>query len=446
MSGARSAIDIAAAVRSGRESAVAIARATLADIAARDPALNAFTRILEARALADAARVDAVVAAGGDPGPLAGVPFATKDLFDVAGEVTTAGSAIRADAPPAAEDAPIVATLAAAGAVLVGTTVMDEFAYGFATENAHHGRTLNPHDRERLAGGSSGGSAAAVAAGLVPLSLGSDTNGSIRVPASLCGIHGLRPTQGGAPGRHGSFPFVAAFDTVGPFTRTAAEMALVHDVLTGATADPAEGLRVGRLTGWFEANADPAMLAGVAAIGAALGGSSPVELPEAARCRAAAFLISACEAGNLHLPTLRTDALGYDPAVRDRLIAGALTPAAIYLQAQRFRAWARERMHDLFDRFDLLLAPAVVGPAPRIADGTILVDGKPVPARANLGLYTQPLTLLGVPVLAVPLRRPGALPLGIQLIAAPGREGLLMAVARRLEAEGVTGYSAPARA
>jgi aspartyl-tRNA(Asn)/glutamyl-tRNA(Gln) amidotransferase subunit A len=414
----------------------------LADIATRDPALNAFTRRLEPRALADAARVDAIVAGGGDPGPLAGVPFAAKDLFDIAGEPTTAGAKIRAGSRPATTDAALVAALAAAGAVLVGTTNMDEFAYGFATENAHFGRTLNPHDRERLAGGSSGGSAAAVAAGLVPLALGSDTNGSIRVPASLCGIHGLRPTQGGAPSRHGAFPFVASFDTVGPFTRSAAEIALVHSLFAGPQALP-DPLRVGRLTGWFEANADPAMLDGIAAIGAAFGGSAPAELPEAARCRAAAFLISAAEAGNLHLPSLRERPMDYDPAVRDRLLAGALTPAALYLQAQRFRSWARDAIHRLFDRFDLLLAPAVVGPAPRIADGTILVDGQPVPARANLGLYTQPLTLLGVPVLAVPLHRPGALPLAIQLVGAPGSEPMLIAAAERLEALGVTGYSPP---
>ncbi|MFD2782024.1 amidase family protein [Novosphingobium pokkalii] len=201
------ALEQAAAVRSGQVRAVDLAQAALARLAADRHV--AVTRLLPARALDEAARVDALVAQGRDPGPLAGVPYGVKDLFDVAGEVTTAGSAVRAGAAPASADAESVRRLAQAGAVLVATLNMDEFAYGFATINARHGTTRNPHDPARLAGGSSGGSAAVVAAGHLAFALGSDTNGSIRVPASLCGLYGLKPTHADLP-LDGTFPLPTA--------------------------------------------------------------------------------------------------------------------------------------------------------------------------------------------------------------------------------------------
>lgn len=229
----KSAREIAEVVRSGRTSAVQVVEQCLAALPApgADP-LVAITRLLPARALAEAAAVDAAIAAGKDPGPLAGVPYGVKDLFDVAGLPTTAGSSIYAEAPAALADAEAVARLRSAGAVLVATLNMDEFAYGFATINARHGTTRNPHDPSRLAGGSSGGSAAMVAAGLLAFSLGSDTNGSVRVPASLTGIYGLKPSHGDLP-LAGVFPFAESFDDVGPFTVTAADMALV-EVLSAA--------------------------------------------------------------------------------------------------------------------------------------------------------------------------------------------------------------------
>jgi hypothetical protein len=185
--------EIARAVRSGTASASAIVAETLARIASVDPELNAFTSVFGERAIARAKAVDADVASGRDPGPLAGVPFAAKNLFDVAGVVTRAGAKVTADDPPAAADAEAVAALERRGAILVGATNMDEFAYGFVTENAHDGPTHNPHDRTRIAGGSSGGSAAAVAAELVPLALASDTNGSIRVRSGRS--RGRQPTS-----------------------------------------------------------------------------------------------------------------------------------------------------------------------------------------------------------------------------------------------------------
>ncbi len=259
---------IAVAVRAGEISAIEIVKATLARIEARDPRLNCFTKVTAERALAEARTVDARRASGADPGPLAGVPFAVKNLFDLKGIVTIAGSKIDAARPPAVADATIVERLVAAGAIPVGALNMDEYAYGFTTENSHYGASRNPHDPRRITGGSSGGSAAAVAGGLVPLSLGSDTNGSIRVPASLCGIFGLKPTYGRLS-RAGARLFAASLDHVGPFARSVEDLAAAYDAMQGpdprdpvCTAGPPEpvsgelgrgvsGLRVAMLGGHF---------------------------------------------------------------------------------------------------------------------------------------------------------------------------------------------------
>ena len=187
-------VDTAAAVRAGRLNAVEVTQAALDRIEARNGAINAFTAVTAERALAAAAAVDTALRSGRNPGPLAGVPFAVKNLFDVKGIVRLAGSRIDAARPPAARDATLVARLESAGAILIGALNMDEYAFGFSTQNSHYGPTRNPHDPTRIAGGSSGGSAAAVAADMVPTALGSDTNGSIRVPAALCGVFGLKPT------------------------------------------------------------------------------------------------------------------------------------------------------------------------------------------------------------------------------------------------------------
>jgi AtzE family amidohydrolase len=231
-----SAAEAAAAVRAGRRSAKDVAEAALAGVAARDGALNCLTAVTAERARAEAVAVDAAVSAGRDPGPLAGVPVAVKNLFDVEGLATLAGSKIERDKSPAARDAFLLRRLRAAGAVLLGALNMDEYAYGFTTENHHYGPVRNPHDTGRIAGGSSGGSAAAVAAGLAPLALGSDTNGSIRVPASLCGVFGLKPTYGRLS-RGGAYLFAASFDHVGPFARDAADLALAYDAAQGADPD-----------------------------------------------------------------------------------------------------------------------------------------------------------------------------------------------------------------
>lgn len=449
---------IAAAVRDGRATATALAEASLARIAATDGAVNAFTDVTAERALATARALDARLAAGDATAralPLLGVPYAVKNLFDVEGLTTLAGSKIERDAPPAAADGPLVRRMDAAGAVLVGALNMDEYAYGFTTENSHEGPTRNPHDLTRVAGGSSGGSGAAIAAGQVPITLGSDTNGSIRVPSSLCGVFGLKPTYGRLP-RNGSYPFVASLDHLGPFGRSALDLALAYDAMQGHdAADPAcvrrpaeptaaalaagtQGLRIAVLGGYFHDNAGPDAQAAVAKVARALGSLATVELPEVARARAAAFVISNSEGASLHLPDLRTRAADFEPLSRDRFLAGALIPAAWLNQAQRVRRWFALRAAALFREVDVLIAPATPVVAPTIGTEWIEVGGRRLPCRPSLGLLTQPISCIGLPVCAVPVWgcHP-SLPIGVQLIAAPWREAQVLRVAHALEAAGV---------
>jgi len=405
----------------------AVARA-LEAIAARNGAVNAFTEVLERRARATAKRRRR--------GPLAGVPFAVKNLFDVKGLTTLAGSKINRDLPPAKRDAPLITRLEAAGAVLVGTLNMDEYAYGFSTENSHYGPTRNPHNLDHVAGGSSGGSGAAIAAGMVPLTLGSDTNGSIRVPASFCGVWGLKPTFGRLD-RTGAFPFVHSLDHVGPLADSVELLARAYDALQDgrpvARLRGLKGLRLARAAGYFEENAEPEVVERVKAACRMLGARQAVEIPEAERGRAAAFVITAAEGGQLHLPNLRTRAEDFEPLTVERLMAGALLPAAWYLQAQRVRQWYYRKVMALFERVDVILAPATPRPAQRIGQDTITVRGRPMLARPNAGLLTQPISCIGLPVICAPVGKVDGLPVGMQIIAAPGREDHCFRVARALE-------------
>jgi AtzE family amidohydrolase len=441
-------------VRGRRLSARDVVRAALARIGARDPGVNAFTDVLGERALADASRVDEAIAAGRDPGPLAGVPFAVKNLFDVEGVVTLAGSRINRERPPADRDAAAVARLRSAGAVLTGALNMDEYAFGFTTENTHYGPTRNPHDPGRVAGGSSGGSAAAVAAGMVPLSLGTDTNGSIRVPAALCGVFGLKPTYGRVS-RRGVTLFATSLDHVGPLARSVRDIALAFDVMHGPDPEdpvssrrPAEptlaslgqgvdGLRIAVADGHFDQGGEPETFAAVDAMARALGTSRRVTVPEGRRARAAAMVITACEAAALHLEDLRARPGDFDPLIRDRFLAGALLPGTYYVQAQRFRQWYRARVRELLREVDVLLAPTTPCVAPPIGCERIVLAGQEVLMRPALGLYTQPLSLIGLPILSVPVARPDRPPLGVQLIAAPYHEALILRVAAHLEHLGV---------
>ena len=445
------------AIAGGTVSAAEACEAAIARIEATDARIHAFTdRTLE-RARTEAA-VDTRRARGESLPPLAGLPYAVKNLFDIEGLTTLAGSKVNQGLPPAADDAVLVQRLRAAGAVLLGALNMDEYAYGFTTENTYYGATRNPHDTARIAGGSSGGSGAAIAAGQVPLTLGSDTNGSIRVPSSLCGVWGLKPTFGRLS-RRGSYPFVHSIDHLGPLADTVQTLALAYDALQWPDMhDPgclaqrvqpvvpslergATGLRVGVLGGYFDANASASARAAVVQAAQVLGAQDTVQWPDAALGRAAAFIISASEGGNLHLADLRTRAADFEPLSVDRFIAGALQPAHWYVQAQRFRRVYRARVNALFDHWDVLVCAATPVSATPIGTEWISVNGQRHPCRAAMGLLTQPISFAGCPVAVAPMWPDGTegMPLGVQLIAAPWREDLALRAAAALQAAGVAG-------
>jgi len=450
---------IADAVRHGAATATETVGAALDAIKPRNPKLNAFTAVTVERARKRAAAIDEDRAAGRPLGPLAGVPFAVKNLFDVKGLPTLAGSKINRERKPATRDATLIERLEAAGAVLVGALNMGEYAYDFTGENVHDGPSRNPHDVKRMTGGSSGGSGSAVAGGLVPIALGSDTNGSIRVPASLCGIFGLKPTYGRLS-RARSFPFVSSLDHVGPFARSVTDLALAYDAMQGPDPDDpvcddgppepasrslsrgADRLRIAVAGGYFQKAMSGEARAALERVAKALDVEDEIEIPEAARARAAAYVITAAEGAALHLERLRTRARDFDPAVRDRLIAGAMVPATLVNQAQRFRRWYQDRMFELFAGVDAILAPATPCTAPLIGQQTFVLDGVELPVRANLGIYTQPISFIGLPVVAVPVSlKP--LPIGVQIIAAPWREDVALRIAYDLERAGVVAAPVP---
>lgn len=422
----------------------------LETIARRNPVINAFTDVTADRARSRAARIDN----SNVRGPLAGVPFAVKNLFDVEGLPTRAGSKINRDRAPAQRDAILIRRLEQAGGVLVGALNMGEYAYDFTGENSHDGPSLNPHDIEHMTGGSSGGSGAAVAAGMVPLTLGSDTNGSIRVPSAFCGVFGLKPTFGRLS-RAGSFPFVSSLDHLGPIASSVGVLAAAYDAMQGEDEeDPAcaprasepvlanidagvDGLRIAIAGGHFATGGAPEAFEAVRLVAQALDSTRVVEIPEAARARAAAYLITASEGASLHLDRLKTRPADFDPAVRDRFIAASMMPAVWVQRAHRFRRWYCAQLAQLFNDVDIILAPSTPCRAPRLGQTTFVFGGVEIPLRANIGVYTQPISFAGLPVAAVPISVDDGLPLGVQVIAAPWREDLVLRVARHLERNGV---------
>jgi AtzE family amidohydrolase len=455
----QSAGEIVRAVTARQSSAVSVTEAALARIAQHDPVLNSFTDVTADRARDKARAVDAAVAGGRNAGPLAGVPFAVKNLFDVQGLPTRAGSKINRDLAPSPRDATLIERMEAAGAVLVGALNMGEYAYDFTGENSHDGPSRNPHDVTRMTGGSSGGSGGAVGGGLVPLALGSDTNGSIRVPSSFCGIFGLKPTYGRLS-RARSFPFVASFDHLGPFARSVGDLALAYDAMQGPDPDDAActtraaepvaallardigGLRIAIAGGYFQNNVTADASEAVARVARALGTTRTVEIPEAARARAAAYVITTCEGASLHLDRLRKRPDDFDPAVRDRLLAGAMIPGALVDRAQKFRRWYRARVLEIFESVDVIIAPATPYVAPKLGQVTSILDGVELPIRANIGIHTQPISFIGLPVVAVPVPlKP--MPIGVQIIAAPWREDIALRVAYALERSGAVSAPRP---
>jgi len=450
---------IAAAVRQGEISTSAVLAAHWRRIETVNPRINAFSLLCRERAEGRARKLDAALQAGAAP-PLAGVPFAVKNLFDIQGEVTVAGARINADdRRTAAADATLIGRLEAAGAVLLGALHMGEYAYDFTGENAHFGTCRNPWDARHVAGGSSSGSGAALAAGAVPLTLGTDTNGSIRVPASFCGVWGLKATYGRLS-RAGAYPFCDSLDHVGPMARSVADLAASYNALQGydpldhgcveRAAEPVSddgdvsGLRVAIAGGYFRDPQFPRANAAVDAVAEALaGGGAVIEemtLPLVEAGRSAAFIITNAEGAHLHRSRLQRRAGHFDPEIRDRFLAGSLLPSGWYLRAQRVRHRYAREMAEAMAPYDLVLAPSTPFPAPPVGRRTVRIHGRRVGLRANVGYFTQPISCIGLPVVAAPvLPSPGALPMGVQLIGKPWQERNCFRAAWYLERHGTCG-------
>ncbi|SOY68975.1 putative amidase [Cupriavidus taiwanensis] len=436
-----SAAAMAAQVRSGARAATELVRDALQRAEAAAP-LNACSALLAHGALAQAAALDRRRAHGLPLPALAGVPFVVKNLLDVRGHATLAGAAPRAQQPPATRDADAVEALVAAGAVPVALAAMDEYACGATGENVIGGPVRNPLDPSRITGGSSAGTAALVAAGVVPFGLGSDTNGSIRAPAAFCGIWGLRPTTGRFSLR-GCVPYAQSLDTVGPMAGSAGDLALAYAAMLGVEAPgDTQGrgvatLRVGVLGRGFADFAEPAVQAAVLRAASALGVVRTVDLPEADAARDAASVISAYEVGRNHQAMdFSTRHGGYSAFVRQRILAGLAMPREWYDTARRYQSAWRQRLLALFDDVDLLLAPSTPYAATPIGAESFAGVGRTYRPRADAGHMTRPLSLAGLPVVAAPCQGEG-LPVGMQIVAPPWLESRALETARFLEAQGL---------
>jgi aspartyl-tRNA(Asn)/glutamyl-tRNA(Gln) amidotransferase subunit A len=444
--------DLARMIARKEVSPVEVVRLHLERIETHDRTLRSYITVCADAALAAARGAEASLMAGGPVGSLHGVPIALKDLYDTAGVATTAGSKILAARVPDA-DATVVRRLREAGAIVLGKLHMVEFAYGPEGLNAHHGAPRNPWDAavERLPGGSSSGSGVAVAAGLAPAALGSDTGGSIRIPASLCGITGLKPTYGRVS-RAGVLPLAWSMDHAGPMTRTAGDSAVLLRVMAGY--DPADasssvlpvpdylaalngdvkGLRVGLLRGFFLDSATPDVRAAVEHAAKTLERAGAVvdevSLPAVAHVAASAYAVVASEALAYHTVWLRAQPADYDPEVRRRLQLGAFVTGAQYVRGQQARALVRDEIDAALARRDVLLAPATPLTAPRLDERQTTLGDGPSDVRAALIRLTRPFNCSGHPACAVPCGfSPQGLPIGMQLVGRPFDEATVLRVA-----------------
>jgi Asp-tRNA(Asn)/Glu-tRNA(Gln) amidotransferase A subunit family amidase len=402
---------------------------------ARTPAASAyFVHRLDAQARAQALELDTRRTTGDPTGALAGTPVVVKDNLAIAGVVPTAASRARMTEAVACAHACVVGRLVAAGAIPIATTNMNELAYGFTGENAWHGDVPNPRDETRMSGGSSSGSAAAVASGLVALALGTDTNGSVRVPAALCGIWGYRPSPGVVPSE-GIVPLAPTLDVAGPLARTARDLMLAASILAGfehpagtsGTIPPRVAVaRVGddRMTTNVRAAVDR--------ISRALGAREIVTIP-AAGLTAASQIITAVEGARTQRAILKTRPEEIGATVRRRLLAGALVPAAAYDRALELRDRAHREMREHLADFDIVVAPATPCSAPERGAQQVEFDGIAEPTNAALGRYTSPFSLTGCAVVVVPVMDVGPLPVGVQLVAKPGDDALAIRAACAIE-------------
>lgn len=445
--------ELAPLLRDRQISPVELTESYLRRIEALDGKLNAFVTVTADQALAEARRCEAEIGRGDYYGPLHGIPLAHKDLFDTAGVRTTASSKIYADRVPTA-DAAVVAQLRQAGAIVLGKTNLHEFAYGVTTESSHFGPTHNPWKLGRVPGGSSGGSAAAVAAGLCPVATGTDTGCSVRIPAALCGIVGLKPTYGRVSCR-GVLPLSWSMDHVGPLSRTVYGAAVllaamagydpddpgsanvpVPDYLAGL-ADRISGVRIGldpqwALTGIPEVvrTALQGALATLQALGAEI---VEVTVPGIEQGNEAALIMQLAEATAVHEEYLRTRPDDYAPDVRARLENGVPVRGVDYARARRSGERVRRGLEDLLQRVDLLATPCGI-PAPELGQRYVEINGETIPVIGALTRYTRLFNLTGLPGIVVPCGfSDEGLPIGFQLVGRAWDEMTLLRVAQAYE-------------
>ncbi|WP_431911178.1 amidase [Amycolatopsis thermoflava] len=422
----------AAAVRNRELSPVELVDDVLTRIEEADARLGAYVAVTADRARHAAREAEREIAAGGVRGPLHGIPMGLKDLIDVAGLPTTASSRVRAG-HRAGSDSAVAARLAGAGAILVGKTHTHEFAYGLITP-----QTVNARDGGRIAGGSSGGSAVAVAAGMATFSLGTDTGGSIRVPAALNGVVGLKPSYDLVP-REGVVPLSWSLDHVGPITRTAEDAALVMGVLCGVSAVEPSGLRVGVPGNYYFDRVDPEVetavrsaIRGLEALGARL---VDVEIPMTRYVQCVQWGLMVPEASAYHEPTVQAVSELYAADVRVLLEAGQRMSAVDYLRAQRARTLMRREWSRLMETVDVIAAPAVpVTAVPVGQESVTWPDGTTESVADAYVRLSAPANITGLPSLTVPVGEDRAgLPIGMQLIGRAGGDGVVLGLGRAFE-------------
>ncbi|MDX1468032.1 MAG: amidase [Acidimicrobiia bacterium] len=421
--------------------AVSRAQEALQSAHASQPRINAFTLVEDGEALAAAEKVDALINSGRYAGPLAGVPIAVKDLIDHEGRVTTCGSAFYRE--EATTSATCISRLERAGATIIGRTGLHEWAFGFSSENPHFGPVRNPWDPSTSPGGSSGGSGAAVAAGITPIAIGTDTGGSVRVPAALCGVFGLKVTHGRVP-LDGVFPLVPSADTVGPIANSVDGIDLAYRTMSGDdTPQPEPGpMTVGVPAPWtdeapMESEIGDAFEATIASLSDVGHRVVPIRLEGAIPNRNLVYSI-ADEVTAIHRE-FRAAGKPYGEDVARRLDEAEGVTESQKKEASDWRLMIKERFGDAFTRVDLLVTPTV--PARRKAIGEEMIGGRH--HRAVLSYFTALVNQALHPAIAMPLARSGSPPASLQAIGPMGSEAQLIGFARGLESEGVVGFSPP---
>lgn len=433
---ARSIAELSVLIASGEVSPVAVTDSALAMIEAHGDALKTFIEVYREEALADARTAESEIASGHHRGPLHGIPTAVKDNICIGGKRTTMGSKIHGDFV-SDEDAGVITRLAQAGAVIVGKANMHEYALGGTTDNPHWGTCRNPWDTSKTPGGSSGGSAVALASNMAVAGLGSDTSGSIRIPASFCGIVGLKPTYGRVS-RFGVFPEAWTLDHVGPMARTVRDAALVLDAISGhdprdpsslhlpsprtadALRDSCEGMVIGVEEDFYFSDTDDAiaqlMLDGIEALRRRGATVKTVSIPGLRHAEFALTVIDTSETSTVHHANLRDHPEDYGDDVRLLLECGELPSAIDYLEAQQVRRSLRREMHRTFEHIDVLIGPTLGSRTPAIGETTALINGVLVNALASMIRHVGPASLLGLPCLSVPCGLVDGLPVGMQII------------------------------